>query len=44
MRRDTGAGRFLIGYTGFLHMGLATGAKLGPYEILAPLGTGGMDI
>ena len=23
-------------------MSLATGARLGPYEILAPLGTGGM--
>jgi serine/threonine protein kinase len=34
---------FWIGYTWtIVHMPLSTGDKLGPYEILAPLGKGGM--
>jgi eukaryotic-like serine/threonine-protein kinase len=34
--------RFLIEYSKILCMALAAGDKLGPYEILAPIGAGGM--
>jgi serine/threonine protein kinase len=43
MRRKPGAIRFLIGYTYLDHaMPLSAGDKLGPYEILSPIGAGGM--
>jgi TolB-like protein len=41
--RHTGARRFPIGYTKLdLSMPLSPGDKLGPYEILSPIGAGGM--
>ena len=41
--RNTGSIHFLIEYTGLnLPMPLSIGDKLGPYEILASIGAGGM--
>jgi serine/threonine protein kinase len=43
IRRNPGLDRLLIGYTELIkRMPLSSGAKVGPYEILAPIGAGGM--